>query len=521
MTLLAIPIAHSHFDEAVMAIDRAAPLADVIELRMDYIDALDPVVATRLITHAQSTGTPVIVTCRDKNEGGRKDYSPSLRLRILLDAIRQGVQYIDCEYANYCRSEFCQPLRRALLCHPTCRLILSTHNFHGPFEDLQETYDNIVSACDAAIPKIVFRAGHINDCFAAFELLRKCRSDTIVLCMGPAGQISRILAGKFGSFITFASLDDESSTAPGQLTCLQIRGQYRFGFVCPDTRIYGVVGNPIAHSISPAIFNGLFEAMDINAVYVPILLEGGWAEFSRFFDHVLTAGKSKDPDFHGFSVTIPHKTNALEYLHEHGCYIDPLAARIGAVNTIKIGYGELASGYNTDYTGAIDALVHALNIDRNDLRNRSIAVLGAGGAARAVVAGLTDVRANVTIYNRTLDKARILAEEFHCSYAPLEGTRSIPSDIIINCTSIGMYPNCNRSPLASNLLRPGMVVFDTIYNPRQTLLLREAASVGAKTIPGMEMFIRQAIAQFKRFTSLQPDEQIIRDCVTKMLAEYQ
>jgi 3-dehydroquinate dehydratase/shikimate dehydrogenase len=207
------------------------------------------------------------------------------------------------------------------------------------------------------------------------------------------------------------------------------------------------------------------------------------------------------------------------YLRQHGYPIDPLSVHIGAINTIKIGCGDPVGGFNTDYIGAIDALADTLKITRHDLRNRSIAVLGAGGAARAVVAGLTDVHAKVTIYNRTLEKARLLADEFHCHYAVLDPSVRIPSDIIINCTSIGMYPSVNVSPLASEVLRSEMVVFDTIYNPSQTLLLKQASTVGAKTVSGIEMFIRQAAAQFKIFTSIQPDEQIIRDCVMNILSQ--
>jgi len=166
-------------------------------------------------------------------------------------------------------------------------------------------------------------------------------------------------------------------------------------------------------------------------------------------------------------------------------------------------------------------LVHALGTNRRVLHGKSVAVLGAGGAARAVVAGLCDACAKVTIYNRTLEKARALAEEFHCAFSGLDPSTKVAADIIVNCTSIGMYPNVNASPLSPDNLRPGMVVFDTVYNPIDTLLLRQAQDAGAIPVQGIEMFIRQAMVQFHLFTGRQAQEGIIRDCVIRSLSKIQ
>jgi 3-dehydroquinate dehydratase/shikimate dehydrogenase len=521
MTLLAVPIAQTRFEKALEAIESAVRQgADILELRTDYLEELSSACVGHLIAAVHQAGKPVLVTCRDQTEGGNRPIDMAVRTEILVGALRQGADFIDCEFRNFQKPQVCTAILKELQHNHAARMILSAHNFQGPFEDLTALYDNMVACCPQAIPKIAFTAHHVSDCLPAFDLLRMRRGDAIVIAMGAAGQITRILAKKFGSLLTFACLDADSSTAPGQMGLSQF-SDYRWNSLREDTHVFGVVGNPVAHSMSPAIFNALFEALQINAVYVPILLEGGFPEFGGFLDGLRSRPESHGLDFHGFSVTIPHKSNAIEYLLRQGGSVEPLASRIGAVNTLKLGFGELPSGYNTDYAGAIDALVHALGTNRRGLHGKSVAVLGAGGAARAVVAGLCDARAKVTIYNRTLEKARALAEEFHCAFSGLEPSTKVTADIIVNCTSMGMYPDVNASPLSPDNLQPGMVVFDTVYNPLDTLLLQQAQAAGAIPVQGVEMFIRQAMAQFHLFTGRQAQEGIIRDCVIRSLSKIQ
>jgi shikimate dehydrogenase len=216
-------------------------------------------------------------------------------------------------------------------------------------------------------------------------------------------------------------------------------------------------------------------------------------------------------------VTIPHKAHALDYVNHAGEFVEPLAENIGAVNTLKIGFGGIVSGYNTDYAGAMDALVGVLGIDRHELHSMKIAVVGAGGVARAVVAGLADVGAHVTVYNRTVSKAAALGDEFSCRHAGLDELGDMEAQVVINCTSIGMHPDVDDSPVPAECFREGMAVFDTVYNPLETKLLREAAAAGAKTVNGAEMFVRQAMAQYKIFIGAGADEGVIRDTVEKRL----
>jgi len=223
-------------------------------------------------------------------------------------------------------------------------------------------------------------------------------------------------------------------------------------------------------------------------------------------------------DFRGLSVTIPHKRHALDYVRANGGSVEPLAERIGAINTVLIGRGIKHRGYNTDYAGALDAVTAGMGIGRDDLRDLPVAVVGAGGVARAIVAGLRDVGAQVTIYNRTVPKAEKLAGEFGCVFAGLDELPKLEAKLLINCTSIGMHPDTDASSLPESVLKKDMAVFDTVYNPAETLLLRQANRAGAKTIDGLSMFVNQAAAQFKLFTGHDANLNLMRKTVAEELS---
>jgi len=375
-----------------------------------------------------------------------------------------------------------------------------------------------------AIPKLVYTANHINDCFEALELLHRTGGERIVFCMGEAGLVSRIIAKKLNSFVTFASVDDQSATAPGQLTIEQFKKLYRYDEIKSDTELFGVIGDPVGHSLSPAIHNACFAEMRMNRLYLPLLVEGGQREFDLFLHNVLMR---KWLNFGGFSVTIPHKENALNFVRARHGFIEPLAEKIGAVNTfviesrathstsLRAGWSDerRISAYNTDYAAALDAITSAMGIGRSDLNELPVSVVGAGGVARAIVAGLADAGAKIKIYNRTVERAEKLAAEFNCEFAPLDDLPNIDAKLVINCTSIGMYPNVDQTPLPKECLKKSMAVFDTVYNPAQTLLLKEAKKKRAKTIDGLSMFVNQAVAQFKLFTGQNANAELMRKVV--------
>jgi 3-dehydroquinate dehydratase/shikimate dehydrogenase len=332
--------------------------------------------------------------------------------------------------------------------------------------------------------------------------------------MGAGGLISRILAKKLGCFLTFASIDELNATAPGQLTIEDLKELYRYDYIGTQTKLYGVIANPVGHSLSPAIHNACFGDKQMNNLYLPLLVEGDRQEFDSFLHHALMR---KWLNFRGFSITIPHKQNALAYVQASRGYVEPLAQKIGAANTLLVGPDGKLQAYNTDYAGALDAITAGMKISRARLDGLPVAVIGAGGVSRAIVAGLSDAGALIKIYNRTVEKAEKLAAEFGCEFAPLDDLGNLDAKLLINCTSIGMHPNVEATPVPNESLKRGMTVFDTVYNPAETLLLAEAKKKRIKTIDGVSMFVNQAMAQFKLFTQTDGNAELMRKVVCNSL----
>ncbi len=515
MTYLTVPIAAKDLKEAACQIKTATQAgAELLELRTDFIENLSTSLVEKLIAETKTANLPVIVTCRDKRQGGAIEYPAQLRVDVLITALKSGADFIDLEFENF-SGQNRKTITEALSQNPKSRLILSSHNFKTRFDDLEQLYSQIKKSYPPAIPKLVFTANHINDCFEVFDLLHKVKDDLITFCMGQAGLISRIIAKKLNSFITFASINDKTATAPGQLTINQFKNLYRYDSINSDTELSGIIGSPVSHSLSPNIHNACFADIGADKVYLPLLIEGGRDEFNAFMRNILERDWLH---FKGFSVTIPHKQNVLDFARGNKGYIEPLAEKIGAANTLLINERRI-SAYNTDYAGALDAITSTLKITRQDLKDMPIAVMGAGGVARAVVAGLTESKAKVTIYNRTVEKGRKLAEKFNCNFKPLEELPNIKAKLLINCTSIGMHPDIKVTPLPKSCLKKDMAVFDTVYNPVETLLLKQAKEIGAKTISGLEMFISQAAAQFKLFTDTNANPNLMRNILSNCLSE--
>lgn len=515
MTYLTVSITGSDIEQMNDRFRAAkAQGAEMLEVRLDGLETLTPETAAEAITLARKTKLPVIATCREKDEGGAKAFAIADKTALLAASVEAGAEFIDCELKVFAKKEAREPLTQILKAAPDCRLILSAHQMKGRFEDINLKYETMLSLWPMAICKLVYQARHINDSFEALDLLRRAGKDMIVFCMGPAGTMTRILAKKFGAFLTFASLDAENATAPGQIPVAHMKQLYRWDTLDKDTEVFGLIGNPVGHSLSPALFNAAFDKDDINAVYLPFLVEGDQEHFTAFVDAMVTRPWLSTG---GFSITIPHKTHALDYVNRKGEFVDTLAASIGAANTLKVGFNGIVCGYNTDYAGAMDALTAAIGIDAHSLHQMKVAVVGAGGVARAVVAGLMDVGACVTVYNRTAKKAVSLAEEFRCKAAGLETLEKSNPAVIINCTSLGMHPDIDSCAISKDILRPEMTVFDTVYNPIRTQLLQWAEQAGAKTVTGAEMFIRQAIAQYRVFVGSDPAEKTIRKVVMDAL----
>jgi 3-dehydroquinate dehydratase/shikimate dehydrogenase len=467
--------------------------ADAVECRLDVLSRC-PTAPGELESLLDNPPLPVIVTCRPVRQGGRFEGDESARLRLLRLAGRAGAAFVDVELDVPKRSR------------PKSRAILSHHDFARCPEDLDRIAAEL-DGSDAAVNKVAFAGAGPEDALRALDVLRRCRKPTLALAMGEHGLMSRILARKFGAFGTFAALAEGSESAPGQPTIEQFRRTYRWDSLGPGTTVYGVIGCPIAHSRSPAIQNAALAAAGLDAVYLPLRVEPGRENFTRFMDALLARPWM---DWGGLSVTIPHKENALAYVGPDRC--EELARRIGAVNTVCFLPGGELRGHNTDYAAALDALCSAMGIAREGLSGRGLAVLGAGGAARAIVAALAHYGADVTIYNRTVDRARRLGSEFSCRFAGLEAAPSTAAEIVINCTPIGMHPHVDASPL-ERIPRGVKVVFDTIYNPPRTRLLHQASQAGCLCVSGLEMFVNQGCAQFELWTHRPAPREVMRQAL--------
>jgi len=516
---LIVPVAASTYEGAKRLMEAArAAGAEMLELRTDYLQSLNILLVKKLVSEAKGErrSLPIIVTCRDKRQGGSTAWPEQLRVDVLRGALEAGAEFVDFEYENFLSAVNKEKILVALSRNQKARLILSAHNFEMRFINIGRLYRDILAAYPAAIAKLVYTANHINDCFEAFDLLHNSSGKRIVFCMGEAGLISRIMAKKLGSFVTFASIDERSRTAPGQLSIEKFRKLYRCDSIDSETELYGVIGSPVAHSLSPAIHNKCFGEIRANKLYLPLLVEGGRVEFERFMQNVLNRAWL---GFKGFSVTIPHKQHALDYVRQRQGFVEPLAERIGAVNTVVVGSNGKLSAYNTDYAGALNAITSALGVRRTDLKDLAVAVIGAGGVARAIVAGLSDIGAKIKIYNRTFKKGEELAAEFGCFFAPLDDLPNVKAKLVINCTSIGMHPNSEATVLPKECIKKDMAVFDTVYNPAETLLLKNAKKAGAKTIDGLSMFINQACAQFRLFTGRDANRELMRKNVSKSLSK--
>jgi 3-dehydroquinate dehydratase / shikimate dehydrogenase len=511
VTYLCVPIFVRTAEQGRRDMARAAEAgAEMLELRIDELQDMD--VLDGLLRDHRRQRVPIIVTCRPTSEGGMCPLDDEARVaRLMQPPAAIHASFVDVELAALQRHPTLLERSNGM----TAQVIISSHDFSGRPDRLYNIVDELNRAA-AQVTKIAWTARTLRDNLEAFELLQTRPRPTIALCMGETGIISRILAKKFGAFLTFASLDADSATAPGQVSIGDMKSLYRWDKITASTKVYGVVANPVGHSMSPAIHNAAFDATNYDGVYVPLLVNPGYESFKAFMESFIPF---QGLDLSGLSVTLPHKENALRYLQEKGAQVEDLAARIGAVNTIVID-GKSLRGINTDYAAILDSITAALKCSRADLAGMSAAVLGAGGTGRTAVAALAHCGAIVVIYNRTPTKAAALADEFGATTEPWENLPDADCRIYINTTSVGMHPNIDASPFGANPPKLGAssVVFDTIYNPMKTRLLQQAESAGAKTISGVEMFVQQAAEQFAAWTKMAAPTQVMRRVIESKLA---
>ncbi|MBN2447111.1 MAG: type I 3-dehydroquinate dehydratase [Phycisphaerae bacterium] len=498
--LLAIPVTRASPGLAEQVRAAREDGADLIELRVDMIGDVDAVESLLRRPH----DTPYVLTVRAAAEGGCWDSSDDERVALIERLGLLGPGYVDVELATWNRSANLRQ-KIGLVCEigektvantrARNRLILSHHDFKETPAELDECLRALL-AVPRAIGKAVFTASDATDALRVLGMLRGCDSgrDVIALAMGDAGLPTRVLASKFGGFLSFAARDADSGSAPGQPSIGDLRGLYRWETITERTAVYGVIGWPVAHSLSPLMHNAAMAAGDIDGVYLPLPVKADYGSFAAFMDYVCA-----NPwlDIRGLSVTLPHKTHALRWLESGGGTVSALARRCGAVNTLTLEPGGAWAGDNTDADGALAAIATVPGFAASELGGRRVDVLGAGGAARAIVAALCDRGALVTVYNRTPDKAERLAAEFGCAWLPWEQRCAGAGEILVNCTSLGMWPETEGTPLPNDTLCANAVVFDTVYTPRETRLMRAARTSGCRVVAGVEMLLGQAVEQYR------------------------
>jgi 3-dehydroquinate dehydratase/shikimate dehydrogenase len=451
--------------------------ADLVELRVDTV--ADPDAAGALAGRRQ----PVIVTCRPAWEGGSFTGSDEERQRVLLDARRLGAEYVDVEWKA--------GMDDLIASRGGQGIVVSRHDFDQTPRDLPQL-ERAMRATGAEVVKLAVTAHSLADCIRLRSAATGATGPVVAIAMGEAGLASRVLATSFNSCWTYAG----DAIAPGQIPAGRLLHGFGYRGISASTRIYGVVGRPIAHSLSPAMHNAALKAAGIDAVYLPLAARD-FDDFLAFADGFGLAGAS---------VTAPFKIAAFERSDE----CDAMSRRIQSVNTLRRRNGRWEAR-NTDVEGFLVPLQAAL-----DVRGARATVLGAGGAARAAVSALCSAGASVEIAARDPDRGRRVADLMDCTavaWPPRPGSW----DVLVNATPVGTAPALNDSPLPGGPFT-GRLVYDLVYNPIDTRLLREARRAGCRTIGGLEMLVAQAQRQFEWWTGVAASSEVLRTAALRALA---
>jgi len=472
--------------------------AELVELRLDWLSHAPDV--GRLITERP---TPVVVTCRRPRDKGLWKFSEEQRLMVLRQAIVSGVEYVDLE----------EDIAASIPRYGKTKRIISYHNFDKTPANVEEIHARL-SKLDADVVKIVTMANSPADNIRILKLVAGASVPTVGFCMGEFGVPSRILTGRYGAPFTYATFHKERTMAPGQLSFEEMRDIYRYEKIDAATEVYGVIADPVAHSMSPLIHNAAFSSAGLNCVYLPFRVpKDKFVETLKEFEWL---------GVRGYSVTLPHKEAAVEYTKQY----DGPITEIGAANTLYRDQTNNWRAANTDYDAALESLELAVQgaveegagENSHPLNGCRVLMLGAGGVARAIGMGVVRNGGALMVTNRTKSRAEKLAQQLGCILVQWENRGAASADVLVNCTSVGMHPNIDESPFVHNWLREGMIVFDTIYNPERTLLIKEARDRGCKTVTGVEMFIRQAGRQFELFTGKSAPLDVMRDALRRAIS---
>ena len=469
---------------------------DLVELRIDCLrrDA-------DLKRILKDRPTPLVFTIRRGVDGGLWRGNEEKRQQLLREAIALGVDYVDLEM------DIADKIRR----FGKTKRIISYHDLKTTPVDVADMAEKCEDL-DPDIVKVATSASTLAEASRVLHLGVTGKFPTIPIAMGEIGIFTRILGAKFGSPFTYAGFNPERVFAAGMLHHPVINKDYCFNQIDSQTEIYGVLGDPIEQSLSPAIHNSAFRALGLNKVMVPFLVPKG--ELENFFKEMMWL------DIKGCSVTIPHKEALVPLLQQKENAVE----RTGSCNTVVIDSEGRRVGYNTDYRAALDALETGMggleNAEEGSsfLLDKQVLILGAGGVARSLAFGLMRRGAHITITNRHDERATALAEEVGCRMVTWSQRATVIADVIINCTPVGMHPAVDDTPLpAAAFPRSGIVVFDTVYHPEHTMLLKLARERQAVTISGVDMFLRQAALQFKLYTGMNAPLDVMRQTLKRKL----
>lgn len=541
-------------DAAARAIEARDAGADLLEFRVDecFSGDLESEEAKSLIQGLEnlirSSPLPCILTCRLASEGGFYDGDEASRIAFYerLGTIPEAPAYIDVEDAAYESSANLRQKVNLVVHHPgqlrddRAGLLLSMHDFTGRPQDLMRRVSRMTTHAAASAIKVVYTARSLRDSLELLDLAADSPLPTIAIGMGEFGVLTRVLAPKFAGLLTFASLSREKRTAPGQPTIHELLNVYRFKSISRETRVYGVVGWPVTHSLSPLVHNAGFERVGHDGVYLPLPIAAGAdadESYASLKGTLLELCAHARLDFAGCSVTLPHKEGLARLAHEQGWSMDEATRATGAANTLVWSQlAETGRVMNTDVAALCEVLVNARRERTLDesadgvaqasdegapLRGMRVSILGAGGVARAAVWAAARAGASVTIHARNPERGDALARSMQeaLASAPNLGTVSASAiglkpqacpHMIINATPVGMAggPAPNQSPLDTRVLDMCLangegiepIVIDTVYTPRMTPMLIDAGARGLRTIDGTAMFIAQAAMQFEAWT---------------------
>ncbi|MEO7674233.1 MAG: shikimate dehydrogenase [Pyrinomonadaceae bacterium] len=477
-------------------LEQAQELADIVELRFDCLNTADLETSLRNLPTA-SRDKPILHTLRSTEQGGKRILTKEERANfwaIDLDREWADLEEDIIEDSNKWRVE---------------KRICSFHDFSGSSPDLNEVFDRL-AATNADVVKIAIEAVDIVDSIPVWKLLERAKNKNrsmIPIAMGEAGKWTRILGLAHGAFMTYASLISGAETAPGQILAADMIDAFKVKELDEQTEVFGIIAGNTSYSVSPWMHNAAFSSAGLNSVFVPLQV----ADLEAFFTRMVLPGtREVNLNFNGFSVTNPHKQTIIPYLDE----VDETAAEIGAVNTVKIMDGKFY-GYNTDAPGFIGPLKKVFG----DLTDFRVAVFGAGGAARACIFALRREGAVVTVLARNEEKGRTLADEFGiaCRSPPTDNhPLAADFDIIVNATPLGTAgPSEELAILETTQLEGIKLVYDLVYNPAETRLMRVAAKAGVSSVGGLEMLIAQGVKQFEIWTGLTAPTAAMKAAVLK------